>query len=78
MERDFANLSEKYIAVTKLMNELQSKVDGLTGEGGGVNELREQVKNLQDTWQQLQSKAGVMYLSLIHIWVCSASSCSIL
>lgn len=61
MERDFANLSEKYIAVTKLMNELQSKVDGLTGEGGGVNELREQVKNLQDTWQQLQSKAGVMY-----------------
>ncbi len=61
MERDFANLSEKYIAVTKLMNKLQSKVDGLTGEGGGVNELREQVKNLQDTWQQLQSKAGVMY-----------------
>lgn len=61
MERDFANLSEKYIAVIKLMNELQSKVDGLTGEGGGVNELREQVKNLQDTWQQLQSKAGVMY-----------------
>lgn len=61
MKRDFANLSEKYIAVTKLMNELQSKVDGLTGEGGGVNELREQVKNLQDTWQQLQSKAGVMY-----------------
>lgn len=61
MERDFANLSEKYIAATKLMNELQSKVDGLTGEGGGVNELREQVKNLQDTWQQLQSKAGVMY-----------------
>lgn len=54
MERDFANLSEKYIAVTKLMNELQSN-------GGGVNELREQVKNLQDTWQQLQSKAGVMY-----------------
>lgn len=61
MERDFANLSEKYIAATKLMNELQSKVDGFTGEGGGVNELREQVKNLQDTWQQLQSKAGVMY-----------------
>ena len=61
LEKDFADLSDKYLAVTKSMRELQTSLDKLTGDGGAISELRAQYNALEESWQLLQAKAGVMY-----------------
>ncbi len=61
LEKNFSDLSNKYLSVTKEMNTLRSSIDALTGDSGAITDLRTKYEALNDTIQQLQTKAGVMY-----------------
>ena len=61
LEGNLSDISKKYIAVTKAMNDLQASIDGLTGDGGAVAELRAQYAALEEAMKQIETKAGVMY-----------------
>ncbi len=61
LDKDFADLSDKYLVVTKSMRDLQNALDGLSGENGELTALKNQYAALEAAWQQLQAKAGVMY-----------------
>ncbi len=61
LDKNCGSLSDKYMSVTKSMNELQSAINALTGTDGDVTKLQQQYDELYSAWQQIQTEVGVMY-----------------